>query len=339
MKEIAPTHLSHCEKLMADAFSVAMCTHNGVRFIGEQLESIAAQTLLPEELIVCDDASSDETLRLVESFATDAPFPVRIYLNETKLGLIKNFERVIGLCGAGLIALCDQDDVWMPHKLERLAVEFARAPEVGLVFSDAELIDENSRPLGRTLWKSLGFRHEKQKQLSQVGAFRELLTGSTVTGATMAFRARFRHLGLPIPEDLPLIHDAWLALIIGAAAEISSIPEPLVKYRQHGGQQIGARARQQPTPGVSNALRRSNPYLEMLAIARSAQQRLENRSGEFESKSAQQDLGGRIRHLEARAALPRNRFLRMPRVLSELFSLRYHYYSNGINSAFKDLLV
>ncbi len=323
---------------MANSFSVAMCTHNGAQFIGEQLASIAAQTLFPEELVVCDDVSSDETVRIVEGFAAGAPFPVHLHVNSTNLGSTKNFERAVGLCLGGLIALCDQDDLWIPQKLERLEAEFARVPDAGLVFSDAELIDENSRPTGRTLWDSLGFRYEDHERLSRVRTFRELLTGSTVTGATTAFRARFRSLVLPIPEDLALIHDGWLALLIGAVAGISFIGEPLVKYRQHSGQQVGALARKEPGRGVINALHMANPYLETLAIARSAHQRLLDRRDTFDPGEALPDLEARIAHLEVRADLPKGRFHRAQCVLKELLALRYHRYSNGVYSAVKDLL-
>ncbi|MGH9970100.1 MAG: glycosyltransferase family 2 protein [Pyrinomonadaceae bacterium] len=323
---------------MTGSFSVAMCTYNGERFVEEQLASIAAQTLLPEELVVCDDVSSDETARIVESFATDAPFPVRLHVNATNLGSTRNFERAVGLCAGALIALCDQDDVWVPRKLERLAAEFARRPEVGLVFSDAELIDELSRPTGRKLWESIGFRNKEQKRLTGIDAFRDLLTGSTVTGATTAFRARFRSLVLPIPEELALIHDGWLALLVGAVAGISFIAEPLVKYRQHGGQQVGPLARKDPGRGVSDALQRANPYVETLAIARSVRQRLLDKHDTFDVGKTLPDLEARIAHLEARASLPKGHLQRSQRVLRELLTSRYHLYSNGVYSAIKDLL-
>ena len=313
-----------------------MCTYNGARFVGEQLASIAAQTVLPTELIVCDDHSTDQTVDLLERFATDAPFPVRINVNPNNLGIIKNFERAIGLCTGELIALCDQDDVWKAHKLERLAAEFARAPEVGLIFSDAELIDENSHSIGRTLWKSIGVRYGNQK-LSQGQALKELLAGSTVTGATTAFRSRFKSLVLPIPDNLLIIHDGWLALTIGAVATISALAEPLVKYRQHRDQEVGARARIESETGVRTALKRPNPYLETLAILHMLRQRLDASRNSFDVSDTITDLDRWIAHVEARAALPKG-LLRVRSVLKELFALRYHRYSSGTYSAIKDLL-
>ena len=93
-------------------FSVAMCTYNGARFLGAQLASVAAQARAPDELVVCDDRSTDETARVVEEFAAAAPFRVRLHVNERNLGTTRNFERAVSLCEGDLIALSDQDDVW-----------------------------------------------------------------------------------------------------------------------------------------------------------------------------------------------------------------------------------
>src|SRR5882724_11959920 len=92
--------------------SVAMCTYNGAGFLSEQLESIAAQTRLPDELVICDDRSTDESVEIVRNFARHTPFSVRLEMNEENLGSTKNFEKSIGLCQGEIIALADQDDVW-----------------------------------------------------------------------------------------------------------------------------------------------------------------------------------------------------------------------------------
>src|SRR5947208_14214106 len=99
------------------SISVAMCTYNGERFLKEQLESLAAQTRQPDELVVCDDRSTDSTPHIVEAFARAAPFPVRLEVNDRCLGSTKNFEHAILRCTGALIALSDQDDVWHPEKL------------------------------------------------------------------------------------------------------------------------------------------------------------------------------------------------------------------------------
>lgn len=330
---------------MAMTISVAMCTYNGARYLREQLDSIAAQTRQPDELVVCDDGSTDETRQIVESFAAAAPFPVRLHVNERSLGSTKNFGRAIGLCAGEVIALTDQDDVWLPGKLSRMEAEFLNAPGVGLVFSDAEVIDENSRPLGYRLWGKIGIRQSHLKRLRSDKAVDELLPGSTVTGATMAFRSGLKELVLPIPDDLPLIHDGWIAVLTAAVAGVSFIDEPLVRYRRHPRQQIGALERKGGAEGggldfeaVRAGLRRLNPYEDALKIARAVHLRLRDRRDVFDSGATLSRLESRIVHLETRANLPAGHLRRAGRVLRELLTRRYHLYSKGVYSAIKDLL-
>jgi glycosyltransferase involved in cell wall biosynthesis len=128
--------------------SVAMCTFNGGRYLEEQLESIGAQTRPPCELVVCDDGSTDDTISILKRFEANAPFPVRIVQNGTRMGSTRNFDQAIGMVRGELIALCDQDDRWLPHKLERLSNCLIENPFLGGVFSDAELIDGEGQRVG-----------------------------------------------------------------------------------------------------------------------------------------------------------------------------------------------
>src|SRR5688572_4651531 len=133
-----------------------MCTYNGEAYLLAQLQSIAAQTSPPDELVICDDGSTDATVDIAQAFAAGVPFPVRLYTNERTVGSTKNFEKAIGLCTGDVIALADQDDVWRPEKLARIAAALAAAPDVGLVFSDADVVDAASRSLGLRLWDLFG---------------------------------------------------------------------------------------------------------------------------------------------------------------------------------------
>src|SRR6266550_1879624 len=130
-----------------------MCTYNGSLYLREQLDSIMRQTRLPDELVICDDCSVDETRQIIEDFASVAPFPVHLHVNEQNLGSTKNFEKAISLCEGDAIALADQDDVWNPFKLDRIETVLNSSPKVGLVFSDAEVVDEKLKPLGYNLWQ------------------------------------------------------------------------------------------------------------------------------------------------------------------------------------------
>jgi hypothetical protein len=160
----------------------------------------------------------------------------------------------------------------------------------------------------------------------------------------MAFLAKFKNLVFDIPTDLPLIHDGWIALLIASVAKVSFIAEPLIKYRQHSRQQIGAREKPDENggpaglSGVRESMRRTNSYQEMIAIGTQAQQRLSERSNVYKSEEALSRLAARLAHLRTRAKLPQHAIPRFTCVVRELLTGRYHRYSHGLFSAAKDLL-
>jgi glycosyltransferase involved in cell wall biosynthesis len=217
--------------------SIALCTYNGAVYLKEQLESIAAQTRTPDELVISDDQSTDDTLRLIEEFAATAGFPVRLSVNESNLGTAKNFEKAISLCRGDVILLSDQDDVWHGDKLESVERIFEAKPQLSLVFSNAELVDERLRLCEETLFDRLHFNDRKQRLVKSGRALDVQLRENLVCGCTMAFRANLKELVLPISGDGPLVHDGWIVLLIAAVGEIDFINRPLLKYRQHSAQQ------------------------------------------------------------------------------------------------------
>jgi len=220
--------------------SVAMCTYNGARFLCEQLESIAAQTRLPDEMVICDDVSADESAEIVRNFAKNACFPVRVEVNERNLGSIKNFEKAIGLCQGEIIALADQDDVWKDHKLSKLCTALQENPRAGYAFSNAQLIDERGSLLALNLWDSVRFHGTLQNGFFETGQVVSLLKRAAATGATMAFRANLKDILLPISPFF--VHDYWISLLASCVGWYGvPVPEPLIEYRQHERQQIGVR--------------------------------------------------------------------------------------------------
>jgi glycosyltransferase involved in cell wall biosynthesis len=316
-----------------------MCTFNGGQFLNEQLQSIAMQDRLPDELIVCDDRSTDRTVAIVEDFAASAPFPVHVSVNEARLGTSKNFERAIRLAEGEIIALADQDDVWDRRKLGLLESMFSRRPSLGLVFTDAELVDETLSPAGGTLWEAVGFGAARQKLMSAGRGLEVLLANNVVTGATMAFRARYRDPILPMPTEGSLYHDGWIALIVAALAEIGFIGEPLIKYRQHRAQQMGA-PKIAPVQNVIKAKRTDrNSYLAQAARFQQAWERLDTNPGQRPNPKALSAMADKIVHLHARAMMPARRLRRLPLVVKEIVNSHYHQYSRGLFSAAKDLLV
>ena len=245
MNRGSPFHMSNPQR--SDRFtqpqeriSIAMCTFNGEKYLLPQLNSILNQTVLPIELVICDDGSGDKTLELIHAFAERSSFPVRIIANSERLGSTKNFERAIGMCSGEIIALCDQDDMWYPRKLETLASIFQSDPSLGGVFSDGDLTGANGESLGVTLWQSFLFDPQQQDAVSRGLAESVLLRGSVVTGATLAFRSSLRDQLLPIPVSW--VHDGWIAWMLTLNSKLGLSSERLIAYRIHPSQQIGAPA-------------------------------------------------------------------------------------------------
>ena len=219
--------------------SIAMCTYNGDRFLREQSESILNQTRLPDHLIVCDDGSTDTTRSLLEQFARKSPFPVELRFNSRNLGVTRNFEQALMACRSDFIALCDQDDLWHPRKLQQLTQLLEANPQAGFACSNAELIDHHGRALPRTLWDVQKVNPPFLLEQSPSHRFDYLVRSNCVTGATMMLRKEILWKYLtPIPASW--IHDHWLVLL----CEILNITgcttsDVLTKYRLHSGQTIG----------------------------------------------------------------------------------------------------
>jgi glycosyltransferase involved in cell wall biosynthesis len=215
--------------------SVALCTYNGERFLPQQLESLAAQTVLPSELVICDDASSDGSMRIIEEFAKNALFPVRIFNNPKNLGYIKNFEKAISLCSKNIIFLCDHDDYWEKTKLEKVLNIFDTEEDVGMVLHGFHKIDCNGSPYIESEEK-YGLNKISANQLDE--AFRSssievfLLPHSRAwCGCMTAFRRKFNNVIIPIFPGKG--HDDWILKVIAPLSEIRFLPEPLIRYRIH----------------------------------------------------------------------------------------------------------
>jgi glycosyltransferase involved in cell wall biosynthesis len=324
--------------------SIALCTYNGARYLSAQLESIAAQTRLPDELVVCDDGSTDGTAEIVRRFAERMSFPVRFHVNDRKLGSTKNFEMAIRLCTGEIVALADQDDVWLPEKLERITAAFAKNPRLGTVFSDALVVDADLEPVGYRLWESQRFTPVAQKRMRQGDAFRSLVRHNMVNGNTMAFLAKHRDLLLPIPETWS--HDAWIALMTSAVSELAMLQEPLVLYRQHANSQMGTSKipkgrfrfkRQRKTrPGVA-PIDKHAAKIEPLTLARERLLSLGEKT--VGRPKATTQIEAAIRHLQARDQMLRieKRWRRLAIAIKETASRRYWRYSKGYHSLAVDL--
>lgn len=319
---------------MSARISVAMGTCNGERWLAAQLASIAAQTRQPDELVVCDDASDDGTLQALKEFAARAPFPVRVEANPKRLGVAGNFDKAIGLCSGELIAPSDQDDVWLPAKLERCAAQLESDSGASVVFSDAQVVDETLLPVGHTLWQAVRFSAAEQARVRSGDALPVLLRHQVVTGTAMMFRAALKPLVMPI--DRGWIHDGWIAMLAAATSRLIPIAEPLLLYRQHEANVIGARRRGWLSL-LRQARRPAGGGLEASAARfRAVRERLAQRGA---SDEAVRQLDDAIHHHDVRMGLAVPRWRRLVPVLRESLSGRYQRYSRGVESIAQDLIL
>ena len=200
-----------------------MATYNGARYIQEQLDSIASQTLTPLELVITDDGSTDATAEIVRTFAQTAPFPVRFFENSTRLKYADNFLRAASLCSGELIAFCDQDDIWLPNKLNRITAYFDDA-EVLLAIHTAETL----------LLSGERGAHYPEFRETRVYKQGECDPFWNRPGFAMVFRRKLLELTDNSQRPLKLYsHDHWVFFLAASAGHIATTSEVLSLYRQH----------------------------------------------------------------------------------------------------------
>jgi glycosyltransferase involved in cell wall biosynthesis len=316
--------------------SVALCTCNGEAYLREQLNSIAAQTRLPDELLVGDDASTDRTREILDDFTAAVPFPVRVESHAVRRGVALNFESAAKRCSGTYIAFCDQDDVWLPGKLARLEASFVAHPEWALVFHDLELVDADLKPMGSTMWQSIGFDAQKQHRWEAGGAFDLLLQRPLVTGAGLMLRRD--RLVRVLPFSTGWIHDAWLSLLLSTVDPMGFLPESLAQYRQHGANEVGGTATSTRSYVEETCSMDRRAYYEK---QEAVFHELVEQAGHLEGVPEERlrSLESKRLFLQRRSRLSAFRPARLLPVLSGLIRGDYRRYSRGWKVAVRDIMM
>jgi glycosyltransferase involved in cell wall biosynthesis len=313
-----------------------MCTYNGSKYLQPQLQSIGNQSTLPDELVICDDQSSDSTQQIACSFAERVPFPVRFHANEIRLGTTRNFERAITLAEGDIIVLCDQDDVWSPNKLEVMEAAFGENPHAVLVFSDADVVDSRLQPLGYGLWESLDMSVAGLSMIRSGRAWEALLRGNFVTGATMAFRGNLKRSILPISEQW--VHDEWIVIVLAMLGQLVPIDERLVLYRQHANNQLGTQ-KWTLRDKLNLFFRARNDFYRQLEQKRlDLRRHLTTVLGMAEDDPRIRAIDRQMAHFALRAELPDRAAARLAVVARETLNGNYARFSGGARSVLRDLI-
>lgn len=252
---------------------VVLSVHGGRAHVREQIESLKAQSDPGWRLLVRDDGSTDDSPALLEACARDDARIEIVREPVGRLGTRASYSLLLALAqarGADWVALCDQDDVWLPDKLARqraLAGRIGADPaDVWLLHSDLAVTDAGLDAVHRSLMGFMGLRHQDE------GALGTLLVQNFVTGCSAMVSRGLLGLALPIPEHA-VVHDWWLALSAAACGRIAFDAAATVLYRQHDGNQIGARGYRQSIRGLLGrtlALRRHPPHELLATIAQAA---------------------------------------------------------------------
>jgi len=314
--------------------SVAMATCNGARFLEAQLDSIAAQDRRPDELVVSDDASEDDTVALLRAFAARAPFPVRIAAQPDRVGVTANFERALEASEGEVVLFADQDDVWYPDKVTRLLAALERG--AALAFGNARVVDEEGRPLHYDLWSALGFDARERTRVRSGAALAVFLRHVVAAGTTFAFHAAGRDWLTPFPP-VHSSHDAWVAMLCAATGEVALVEEPVIDYRLHGGNEIGIRERglrEQYAQARRQIARRA--FADDATFFDAALARLRPQGAPAEVLGA---LEARAAHARRRDRMSARLPGRLGPVLQEWWSGGYDRFAYGWKSAAQDLLL
>jgi len=198
---------------------VCVCTFNGSRFIRRPLGSVLPQLVNGGEVTIVDDASSDETCDILEEFVDERS---RVLTHSHNLGVVKTFEHALEEASGDIIFLCDQDDIWLPNKVEKVMEIFETDPSITLVLTNGEMMDASGQPTGCML-------HPRKHV--PLGAVANLIR-NRYQGSAMAFRRELLRAVLPFPDGIPM-HDAWIGMVNSIVGRAAYIPDKLMLYRQH----------------------------------------------------------------------------------------------------------
>lgn len=222
---------------MEEKIDILMATYNGEKYLKEQIESILNQTYKNIRLIISDDASKDSTPKILEEYRKKDS-RIEIYLNKENRGVVKNIEFLLNKVENEFYMLSDQDDVWLPIKVEK-SIETLKKQDADLVFGDLRVVDKNLKTMHESFAKYMLLERKINKFIN---TDRMNYLYNCVTGCTLLSKKEFIKDILPFPAiSKYMIHDHWIGLIVSLNGKLAYMPEQYILYRQHGNNEVGTK--------------------------------------------------------------------------------------------------
>ncbi len=311
--------------------SVAMTAYCGGEFIAAQLESIFRQTMVPDEVIIGDDSPDDAVRNAVYSVAVPAGTELIYMRNPVRLGINGNMANILSSCRGEIILMADQDDVWLPDRVEKL-VHAMESSGAGGAFCDSCAVDSSLNDLGYSLWDMRGFNTAERRRFQQYGAWKIFLRKVYASGHNMAFRRELLQYILPMPEFRVLYFDTWIALCTAAFSGWTAVDGKLTLYRIHGANHSAP-----GMPGLLSQIRSSakahaRGFLSDEVTLCDALLKLP-----LTSPERRQSVLKRRGHYRCRISIGQKWYLRIFLTAYEFMNGNYFRYSNGLKSLLSDI--
>ena len=311
--------------------SVAICTFNGAAYLKEQLESIVAQSCLPDEIVASDDASENDSLAILQSFSSRYPGLFRIYRHDVRQGAAAHFFATIRRCRNDLVILADQDDIWFKDRIVQFARQYHNNPKAMIYLSNGLLL-QNGKVCG-TLWRMHHFNVFEQKKVRCGQALAVMQKHVFVTGSAMMVKRSLLE-QIPAPRRY-FYHDEWLGWIAGNRIDL--VRKPTYYYRLHDAQTVGQkrsilkrwlRYLSRDVPGKITLDDAMKKYSDLRCVLASG----------ADYALQMQALNDKIRFIQCRRQLPRNRIARLGQMIGKIGMKQYAINSRGVSCFVLDLI-
>lgn len=218
-----------------EIIDIILPTYNGEKYLKQQIDSILKQTYKNIKIIISDDASKDSTPEILKQYK-EKDDRIEIYLQEKNMGVVKNIEFLLKKVKNPYYMLCDQDDYWLPEKVEK-SIETLKRENVDMVFGDLEVVDENLNTMYESFNDYMLLTRKIKKNINdnKLNYLYNCVTGCTI----IAKKETIKNI-LPIPNNTKyLIHDHWIGIMVSLNGKVAYMPEKYIKYRQHDNNQVG----------------------------------------------------------------------------------------------------